>query len=796
MFAIVGKMTETASNEKQRFTCPECARSYSRRHDMERHIDIAHTLSDEKPYKCELCKFVFSSKEKLRTHKDEHEQFDFLQFKCEICDKGFRSKNSWKRHMRAHIDPTPYACQVCNRKFGREHDMHRHTLRMHSGERTYQCDLCSSKFAWFSDLTIHKRRHNVMRKTNKLKEGKITSRNTVSRKSKKNLHVSANKGDKPGTGFLACKVCNQSFATFSSLQLHTCDLEISAEDEEINMVENGRGLNTASVCVGYSEATLALQAHAYCAKSSSSENHAGEGKNSRVKDDDNDQMDDENNQMDDENNQMDDDNNQMDDNSNQMDDDSNQMDDYSNQMDDDSNQHVSGNIAFGNNCSINFSSGSDLVLRSERALAITSSASSPTIKEQKENRQTYILTNKNIVMENTVAPDFCEFETESESRVHGSNAKGGNCLDGDSVLNESANKTRSSSQSEFLNSNFEALQAIEPNLEGLTSINRQNEVDKTMETKTENFMCKICLNAFSKYSALQLHLCKEFSEEDTEKNDKDTTKEGGDEHQKPQKLNTQKVPHQKQCPVRLRRSQRGRTQKIQNQKKDSLTCEVCFKSFLGISQLKKHSLDEHKKTVVLTCAECQKVFRTKNKLEFHLLSHQFVQSHPCNHCYKKFKHKRDLDRHEKQHTDKNSKVKCKFCSRVFYRKNDLDRHIENIHPVQAPYRCDMCKAAFTSTRQLEKHKRDHKKTHPFTCWICNRGLRTAQTLKRHLLLHSDERPFSCSECSKGFNRRHDMLQHKRIHGSDRISCQWCAAKFASGDSLTKHYKRKHKDQLE
>lgn len=162
----VSKLSRSNKNKKERWACSQCNRSYSRKHDLERHVDIAHTVTEDKPFRCKQCKYVFDSEDNLRAHENEHDKEE-TKLKCEICDKGFKSRNTWKRHMRAHFDPSPFACEVCKRRFGREHDMHRHTLRMHSGERQYQCDLCPSKFAWFSDLTIHKRRHNVMRKYRK-----------------------------------------------------------------------------------------------------------------------------------------------------------------------------------------------------------------------------------------------------------------------------------------------------------------------------------------------------------------------------------------------------------------------------------------------------------------------------------------------------------------------------------------------------------------------------------------------------------------------------------------------------
>lgn len=787
----VSKLSRSNKNKKERWACSQCNRSYSRKHDLERHVDIAHTVTEDKPFRCKQCKYVFDSEDNLRAHENEHDKEE-TKLKCEICDKGFKSRNTWKRHMRAHFDPSPFACEVCKRRFGREHDMHRHTLRMHSGERQYQCDLCPSKFAWFSDLTIHKRRHNVMRKYRK--SNKLSLRRTLPRKSKKKKPVK-NEEKSPSEGSHVCKICSQSFTTFSAQQLHTCNVPISSEEEDRDLQDDAMGdLNKNNFRRKF-EIAAALEAHSYHSKPYS-ENSESEAEDSNMPLDLN-----------------------------------NLEGTHSLHNDvDESSESMAGKELREESVHVHETGGRrDLettdITNGKYSVNQTLSLLQVNL-EGNDNQQTKtgdILTDKVPDFQKTLLKDQCfrAVEGEDENSPETSNLDESELPD---VIDDKEPLVNSNTRnSAITEGSDEKLQTASKYLEQ-THGEEEDDLDTDLMEKehagheisqtsnggnssakineregrfTDGFKCKVCLNVFPKFSSLQLHLCGENLEEINliEKSPKDTTTKTKKILSRSEDLNIQKTSSKSH--LESGRNSVISTISIKTQQQNStdtvfFTCGECHLTFSKISKLKKHSLEKHNKPLMLSCSVCQKEFRTKSKLERHCASHEKLVTHSCEDCGKTFKYKRDMERHKEQHTDeKKTKLKCNFCPREFFRKHDLDRHIENIHPAKAPYRCELCLAGFGSAEQLEKHLPEHAATHPHICWECQRGFRTIQNLKRHLVLHSDERPFSCSVCKRGFNRKYDMFQHMRIHRTERMECKHCDRKFVSGDGLRKHVRKKH-----
>lgn len=775
------------SKKKERWACSQCNRSYSRKHDLERHTDIAHTMTEDKPFRCVQCNYVFDSEENLRAHDYEHEKEE-TKFMCEICNRGFKSRNIWRRHMRAHIDPTPYACEVCKRRFGREHDMLRHTLRMHSGERKYLCDLCPSKFAWFSDLTIHKRRHHAMRCRKGKKLSSTCSRKTILRNSGKKRPE--NSGEKSlSEGSYVCKICNQSFTTFSAQQLHTCDTAVSSGEEDAVVDLNENNFRRAGV----------IGAHSYHSKSYP-ENSESEAEDSNMSLD------------------------------------MKELDEAHSSHDDV--DECSGSLMPGKKSeeeSVHIcetGDGRDLGTTDIMNGKYGDTHSVSSFKKQvdfmeSDDPQTYdILTEKVPKFQKTLIKGQCfnAVEGENENLPESSN------LDEDVTVDDADKTPLGNSNirnSAMTRKSVEELQTGSkhpPNLVGplyeqthddddegaVDSYLKEkdhagNEIGQPSNSENTNanivkiagelangLKCKLCLRVFPKFSSLQLHLCGENLEVNImEKSPRDTTTKVLSKSKDPniQKTSSKGPAESGGNSVISKISMK--TQLQTSTDPDSFTCGDCHQTFSKISKLKRHSLEKHHKLLMLSCSICQKEFRTKSKLERHFASHENSVTHSCEDCGKPFKYKRDMLRHKEQHSDQQAKVKCNFCPREFFRKHDLDKHVENIHPAKAPYRCELCLGGFISAEQLEKHLPEHASTHPHLCWECKRGFRTLQNLKRHLVLHSDERPFSCSVCKRGFNRKYDMFQHMRIHRTERIECELCDRKFVSTDGLKKHFRKKH-----
>ncbi|XP_062571124.1 zinc finger protein 271-like isoform X1 [Saccostrea cucullata] len=824
----------------RRYPCLQCHRTYSRKHDMERHVDICHTATAEKPFRCEQCKFVFSTEEKLRVHESGHSQE--MKFSCQVCGKGFKNSNAWKRHMKAHLDPKPFVCRICKREFGREHDMYRHTVRMHTGERKFQCDLCPSKFAWFSDLTIHKRRHNAMGKI--WKGRKFGANGDAPKKVKKKVQLKKKVQKAEHGSRLVCKMCSQSFTSFSSLQLHACDLDSSGEEDEemTNEMLSSKNNHTPE---GYTKSFSFLKDKKSDNKSSS-EIQENEGSK---RDTDSDEMDlykeSEEEHFDDFSFENDDDDESMGD----LDSDSENIDyvekrntlspisDSKKRCSPESND--AQNEEIDNVRSSSQNSGS---LVKEKAVAVDNVVPSPnTMNFKNQGKQSNPLTD--IENMNTCSKSGIDTKHDEDLNLNSHMAKTPESL-------VPVNKTTSSSICVTPSSEVDVCHgydvaengktAVDTNSKAQVITNSNSKWEERSETNDEHLKCKICQKEFNKFSALQLHMCEEpLNQEEilqipkhnkamagkTQSHSKDVkqnrrisqnssniermvTRSKGFNSQSSQNSSSLKTAMVTRSKDSVKKKTENSAEKVKSSsesstkeknkaaktstKQSSYRCEECSGTFSKLHEFKKHSLAVHRKKVTFTCSVCKKVFDKKGKLDIHLYSHEAVQPHQCQDCGHRFKHKRDLLKHESTHTNKEVPVfKCSFCRKEYSRQYDLRRHLECVHPAVAPYRCEICHAAFSSSEDCSKHLKTHETTHPYTCDVCQRGLSTIPILRRHMRMHLKEKPYSCPECRKGFNRRHDLYQHTKIHSTERFTCDLCYRKFVTPLYLRKHIKNKH-----
>lgn len=712
----VGKMFRP--NKNKRWTCLQCNRSYSRKHDLERHVDIAHTVTEDKPFRCEQCKFVFDSEDNLRTHENEHKKEE-TKLKCEICDKGFKSQNTWKRHIRAHFDPLPFACEVCKRRFGREHDMHRHTLRMHSGERQYQCDLCPSKFAWFSDLTIHKRRHNVMRKYRK--SNKLSSRKALRRKSKKkNPKKSEEKS--PDEGLHVCKICSQSFTTFSAQQLHTCDVPISSEEEEGNLQDDAICDPNENNFRRKFERAAALEAHSYQSKPypENSDSKAEdsnmpldlnnlEGTNSLHNDVD--EFSESMTLLKDQRFRAESENENSPETSNL----------YKGALIDDTDKEPLVN-SYTRNCAIN--EGSDEELQ-------TGSKPHEQAHDEEEDDLHTDLKEKEHAGQEISQPSNSENSSANINERERRFSDGFKCK-----LCLKAFPKFSSLQLHLCEENLEEVNIIEnspkdPTIKAKKILSRSKDpnIQKTSSkspsesgrncvksvfmkaqqhksTCTEFIFCGECHQTFSKISKLKKHSL--------------------EKHNKPL----------------------------------ILSCSVCQKEFRTKSKLERH-FASHESPVTHSCEDCGKTFKHKRDMERHQEQHTEEKKTKlkCNFCPREFYRKHDLDRHVENIHPAKAPYRCELCLAGIGSVEQLEKHLPE-HAATHPHICWECQRGFRTVQNLKRHLVLHSDERPFSCPVCKRGFNRKYDMFQHMRIHRTER-VECKLCDRKFVSGDGLRKHVR-----------------------------------
>ncbi|CAL2028579.1 unnamed protein product [Caenorhabditis brenneri] len=206
----------------------------------------------------------------------------------------------------------------------------------------------------------------------------------------------------------------------------------------------------------------------------------------------------------------------------------------------------------------------------------------------------------------------------------------------------------------------------------------------------------------------------------------------------------------------------------------ALACPFCARFFSRRDKLYDHCV---RRTILMTdpdiedpyvCKLCQKRFGTERALCLHVTRH--LMSSTCPLCSLSLGSRAEIHRHlMMRHSRRSKDFKCGTCSKLFFTESEMNRHA--IYHTDVMYSCKHCPEKFKWKKQLLKHMKEHDENYnptPYTCHICERAYTTGFALGRHLarqhklqIPHGFSR-FTYKKCADGLMR----LQTKKLFRSD------------------------------
>jgi hypothetical protein len=226
---------------------------------------------------------------------------------------------------------------------------------------------------------------------------------------------------------------------------------------------------------------------------------------------------------------------------------------------------------------------------------------------------------------------------------------------------------------------------------------------------------------------------------------------------------------------------------IPGAEKPKHACTVCARKFFTAGALehhvKMHSYKPEK------CEICQKIYKNKNMLALHKLTHSTTKMHPCQYSNRKFVFASSLEQHLIADHISELQFLCKGCNKVFNSKVELITHRKS-HPNVSfkqkvkcsEYLCYICGDVFDTFHKLKSHdKQFHESSKKqqksnfknpskyicmYMCEVCGKIFKYHALLRNHAVVHQERKEqFMCEICGVVWKNRWLLQKHQISHSS-------------------------------
>eukprot|EP01083_Nonionella_stella_P189578 701368_1 len=131
-----------------------CSILFGWHQDFECHMADIHNIN--RPYQCPQCDKTYARRHDLFQHV-ERKHLKITYYKCQECGKQFYNKGRWIAHRRIHTGERPYKCDTCCQSFKQFGNLCVHK-RTHTGEKPHECVHCKKRFSQSGSRNKHQKK--------------------------------------------------------------------------------------------------------------------------------------------------------------------------------------------------------------------------------------------------------------------------------------------------------------------------------------------------------------------------------------------------------------------------------------------------------------------------------------------------------------------------------------------------------------------------------------------------------------------------------------------------------------